>query len=290
MLIREADMGDCEFIFKWRNDPLSQKMFFDKTSFSYEQHIEWFKKSLDNSSRYLFIGEVANKRVGICRFDINKEDTKAEVSININPGMRGTGLGKTLLQFAIHAFDKEKQSILTAQIKSTNKASQIIFKNAGFLEVSKKDETIQFERPLQDIIFKEVTNNDINLLYELLDNRNHSISHKDRTTFSEHENFVKSKPYKHWYLIYNGDFPLGSFYIQNDNSIGLNISKPTFFVVKRLISFIYDEFEPNDAIPSKIPSYFFMNVAEANETLSAILKEIGCMPIQLSFKLNKGVL
>ena len=35
MLIRKADMSDCEFIFKWRNDPLSRKMFFDKANLVY---------------------------------------------------------------------------------------------------------------------------------------------------------------------------------------------------------------------------------------------------------------
>ena len=48
-----------------------------------------------------------------------------------------------------------------------------------------------------------------------------SISHEVMPDFEEHKNFVKSNPYRAWYLIYFKEEAVGSFYLSNDNSIEL---------------------------------------------------------------------
>ena len=53
----------------------------------------------------------------------------------------------------------------------------------AFVEVSKKPEQIKS-------------------LYELLARRTHNISHKEMPTFEQHCDFVKSDPYRVWFLIY----------------------------------------------------------------------------------------
>ena len=69
----------------------------------------------------------------------------------------------------------------------------------------------------------EIKDNHIKILFELLIKRKFSISHKKMPSFIEHEKFVSSHPYRYWFLISSRKKYIGSFYIQYDNSIGINI-------------------------------------------------------------------
>jgi len=45
-------------------------------------------------------------------------------------------------------------------------------------------------------------------------------------------------------------------------------------------------FEPAKEMKSKIPAYFYINVAHANEDLKKILSELGAVPMQISYKVE----
>ena len=57
-----------------------------------------------------------------------------------------------------------------------------------------------------NVNLKLISEKDHRFLYELLKEREPStnISHRKLPTFSEHLNFVLSKPYSKWYIIYYG--------------------------------------------------------------------------------------
>jgi len=286
MLIREANDSDCKAIFDWRNNPSNQKMFFNNVNVSYEEHVEWFKQSLKKSSRVLYVGEINEERVGVCRFDYSKKHLSAEVSININPNFRDKGIGKIFLINAIDSYEAGNETILTARIKIGNEASKKIFEYAGFSEYSTDKIAITVQRRLSQITFKEVTSNDVDALYEVLTKREYSISHNLMPAYAKHKKFVLSQPYENWFLINDHDSPIGAFYIKNDNSIGINISSPTEAIVRNLVKFIENSFSPKAEVPSKVPPYFFINVAKSNNRLTAILEKMGLIPIQVSYKLS----
>lgn len=63
-------------------------------------------------------------------------------------------------------------------------------------------------------------------LYDLLKERKpwESISHKKVPHYDEHVKFVRSKPYRKWYIIdYKG--PVGAIYLTNKNEIGIFIER-----------------------------------------------------------------
>lgn len=66
-------------------------------------------------------------------------------------------------------------------------------------------------------------------LYELLKERKPymNISHKELPTWEKHQEFVKSKPYKNWYMIcpFGKTPPIGSIYVSNKGEVGLFISE-----------------------------------------------------------------
>lgn len=142
------------------------------------------------------------------------------------------------------------------------------------------------KKPLIEISFKEIDTNDSETLFYLLIERVHSISHKSPPKYETHKKFIESKPYRYWYLIYEDSKAIGSFYIQNDNSIGLNLIIFSLKSVKTILDYIKNEFEPLDPVASKTPSYFYINVAYSNNELKEILTKLDCIPIQTSYKLN----
>jgi len=63
------------------------------------------------------------------------------------------------------------------------------------------------------------------VLYALLRERQPhvSISHREMPTFDEHERFVRSRPYAHWYLIEVEDKYIGAIYLTHNDEIGIHI-------------------------------------------------------------------
>ena len=72
---------------------------------------------------------------------------------------------------------------------------------------------------------KLVTKSDFRFLYDLLSHRKptENISHKKMPTFTEHQNFVNSKPYSKWYVILYENERVGSIYLSKNNEIGIFI-------------------------------------------------------------------
>ena len=76
-------------------------------------------------TRKIYVGECENtgQLLGMVRFDRNVSSSDCEVSIILNPNVRGRGLSKLLLEGAIHKLEFKGQLVLTAKIKPQNKAS-----------------------------------------------------------------------------------------------------------------------------------------------------------------------
>ena len=137
-----------------------------------------------------------------------------------------------------------------------------------------------------NVYLEEITGTDeqVEVLYNNLKSRNFGISHEQLPKYEEHVAFVKNHPYRYWALVIENDCPVGSVYLKKDNSIGLNFIRPRKYLVSRVLQSIRDNFEPVKEIKSKIPSYFYVNVAYTNEKLSNILLELDAMPLQKSYK------
>ena len=81
-----------------------------------------------------------------------------------------------------------------------------------------------------NIDLRLVSEKDFRFLYELLKEREPStnISHRKMPIYNEHVNFVLSKPYSKWYIIYYGRNKVGSIYLSKQNEIGIFVKKEFF--------------------------------------------------------------
>lgn len=283
--IRAADKSDCEDVYAWRVDAVSRTVSFNSKIPSYEEHFHWFNSSLNNLDRKLYIGEIDSTKIGVCRFDHNTMSGVVEVSINMNPTCRGRGYGKRLLASSIRAFQKIYKAEFLAKIKPKNFASLNIFKSLGFQEISSKEDMITLVKYDLNMTFKEVDQNDTEVLFELLTQRVHSISHMKTPTWDEHEAFVKANPYRYWTIILEDDCPIGTFYLQDNNSVGLNINEPTLYLVSQVLTNIRTKFKPLGEKKSKVPPYFYINAPYGNKKLGQLLIHFEAKPIQISYKI-----
>jgi len=283
--IRLAVHKDINNIFEWRFEEHSKDMSFNEKIPTREEHSIWFNRSLRSKNRILYVGTINKKSIGVCRFDLDSKEFESEVSINMDPEMRGKGLGQKFLSQCVMKYLETHSHDLFAKIKPKNLASLKIFKSIGFGEYSNSNAMIVLKKPINNLIFKEVRETDVEALFVLLEQRTFSISHKSMPSKSEHLNFVKSVPYRYWFLIYEQDNLVGSFYIQKDNSIGLNLLRPNKTMVQSILNYIKKEFKPLPEVKTKIPDYFYLNVPYANDRLKEILDDLGSIPIQVSYKI-----
>ena len=174
----------------------------------------------------------------------------------------------------MHDYLKVNNHELFTKIKSNNKAILKIFDYVGFNIDSIFNDIVYLRRPLRKITFKKVDENDVDILFQLLIQRKYSISHKVLPTMYDHIRFVKSNRYLHWAIIYESQIPIGTFYIQKNNSIGLNLLNQKIKVVYETLNYINSNFKPLEEIKSQIPSYFYINVAYENKDLKNILFDL----------------
>lgn len=141
--------------------------------------------------------------------------------------------------------------------------------------------------PLTNVNFRLVQKNgtDIRLLFDLLSARIHNISHEQIPEFNDHAYFVMNSPYRAWYFVFDEGSTLGTFYIKNDNSIGINLINSNLRIISKIICYIKLHYVPRKAIRSMVPSFFYVNLPSSASTAHSILCELGYDEIQRSYRL-----
>ena len=76
---------------------------------------------------------------------------------------------------------------------------------------------------IQQVKLSPVSKQDFRFLYNLLEWRdpNVNISHRKMPTYSQHIQFVLSKPYSKWYIIKFNNQKAGTIYLSKNNEIGI---------------------------------------------------------------------
>jgi len=143
---------------------------------------------------------------------------------------------------------------------------------------------------VSDFTFEKIipTDEQIVVLFELLNNREHRISHNGGVTFESHKAFVCDNPYRAWYIVKRGECSLGSFYVTTENTIGINLKDyENENAVLEILLFVKRMYKPLDAIPSVRRGRFAVNVPPTNHSLSKILSNLGAELAQVTYYLPK---
>ena len=137
-----AVTADALEILAWRNDEVTRKMSGTVELINEASHLEWFEKAIVNPKMMLLIAvdEHTKGKIGMVRFDLNDDFSRAEISININPEFRGKGYGHQCLIYAAEYLSVACPtcSVVEAVVRLENLASIRAFSSAGYSEVAQK--------------------------------------------------------------------------------------------------------------------------------------------------------
>nr|WP_278320217.1 GNAT family N-acetyltransferase [Clostridium uliginosum] len=135
-----ANKEHCKLIYEWRNDKEVRKNSFDTAKISYEEHVEWYAKKLNDSNCKIYLLANSNKNIGVVRLEL--KDGENTINYNIEKNSRGKGYGyKILLELEKELIKNQKTMKLTAYVKSENIFSLKIFNKLNY-EIIKREENI----------------------------------------------------------------------------------------------------------------------------------------------------
>jgi UDP-2,4-diacetamido-2,4,6-trideoxy-beta-L-altropyranose hydrolase len=130
--LRKATMNDAVLAHSWRNAEITRRYFRNPSLLSQEEHLDWWRKRIDDASSHLLIAHCGAVGVGVIRFDVGAD--VAEVSIYIDPDLHGFGLGSQLLELGCDWLTLHEAEVvrLVAEIHPENAASIKAFRAVGF--------------------------------------------------------------------------------------------------------------------------------------------------------------
>lgn len=130
--VRVADIDDAGILFDWRNEPSVREVSREKGELSWDSHVAWVGRALQNPEVCLLIAQFDGMLAGTVRF--HALDAQVwEVSITLAPEMRGRGKALEILTAAERYFLKQHpDAALHAAMLESNKPSYTLFRNAGY--------------------------------------------------------------------------------------------------------------------------------------------------------------
>lgn len=141
--LRKLNLEDKYVVLGWRNDPETIATSISGESVSLEEHENWFSSLLDSKSDHAYM---ATDYLGnqLCFIYFSQRNlNEYEISINVNPDMRGQGIATVFLSIAISEFRSLQKVELIARVLESNTASKILFERLGFKDISKENQTIR---------------------------------------------------------------------------------------------------------------------------------------------------
>lgn len=138
---------------------------------------------------------------------------------------------------------------------------------------------------MSSIKFESITDSQehIELLFELFNQRKHRISAKKIVSLEDHRAFVSSHPYREWWFTYADGLLIGNIYLGNDNAIGINLLPKFESHCHSVIEKILSEYNPLPGIPSVRNQNFHINVAPMQSDRISSLVKCGWIKIQETY-------
>ena len=142
MIIRQTQntKQDCDLVFSLSNDPLVRACSFNTNPIEYEQHCNWFQKTVTNQNVLFFLVFDGDNFIGQIRFNRESEQsTECVISLTITKEYRGKHIAGKFLELGIDELKKNWYNInsVVAEVKDENTASNALFLREGFELISK---------------------------------------------------------------------------------------------------------------------------------------------------------
>ena len=131
-------------IWAWRNDPMTRRMSRNADVIGWDAHWAWLKKTLSDDRSLFLFAQSDNVGYGVVRFDFVNAG-RAEISINLNPNIRGLGIGTIVLRQSCAQALGHFTGELTAEIKRENASSRRIFEKSAFSKSGESENYVYYQ-------------------------------------------------------------------------------------------------------------------------------------------------
>lgn len=153
LTIREFRQEDAKLIYNWRNNPYIVNLGSLKKTVTWDEHNDWFKRTLKSETCKAYILEVDNIPAGQVRFDLETESI-AFISIYLIENFSNKGLGIPFMelsrQFIFNTWPKLQ--FIIAIVRKENKIGQRYFLKANFIQDEQYNDLehfgFSFRRPI----------------------------------------------------------------------------------------------------------------------------------------------
>lgn len=137
MFVRQAQntKQDRDLVFDLSNDPIVREASFNTKPIEYEQHCEWYSKTISEKNTLFFLIFEAEEFVGQIRFNRKTEQSKeCIISLSMTKSFRGRHIAKQFMETGIEEMRKFWCNIhsVIAEVKVDNTPSNALFSRAGF--------------------------------------------------------------------------------------------------------------------------------------------------------------
>lgn len=126
------------------------------------------------------------------------------------------------------------------------------------------------------------------ILYELLIERPESsfVSHEKMPKRDEHEGFVRSHPFRFWYLIEADDAYVGAIEVTDRNEIGVSVLSryQRMGYATGALTLFLETHKPLKPLPAIRNKHWLANIAPGNEASKAFFAKFRFAPIQETWK------
>jgi RimJ/RimL family protein N-acetyltransferase len=143
-----ASMEHITVVWEWRNDETSRYMSLSSDYVPWEQHQQWYTRTLSDPLKKLFIYEEDGEPMAVVRFDLAGND--AEISINVAPAHRGRGIGTRAIRAMVQKLIDVSPEIrsITAIVKKSNEGSLNAFTKNEFKPGGESSGVVTLKRTL----------------------------------------------------------------------------------------------------------------------------------------------
>jgi UDP-2,4-diacetamido-2,4,6-trideoxy-beta-L-altropyranose hydrolase len=137
MTLRPAQARDAEMLWQWRNHPATRAASRHSGEISLDSHKAWLERTLGRDDVLMQIAHCGAVAVGVIRFQRLEAAHQFEVSLNLDPGLHGLGLGARMLGLGHAELQRrDPRAVVNAEVLPGNAASRQLFLSAGYTPVS----------------------------------------------------------------------------------------------------------------------------------------------------------
>lgn len=149
-MIRKLQFSDLQYIFVWRNNISVRKNMFSSDLITWKQHINWFKKNINDSNKILLLYHENSLPIGYICLTRLFNGNVAEWGFYVNPDAP-KGSGTKACEEVISYLGNYDIIKITAQVLSFNERSIALHNRLGF----------KLEGLLEQQYFDGIENHDI---------------------------------------------------------------------------------------------------------------------------------